>query len=92
MKTYTLRIGKTFFDDHLDRELLDEFFTIKTTKVTYLVRLWESDALELLSDANYYATESAYMGSEYRALGQAAKATAAAIIKQMTAQGYNFPA
>lgn len=92
MNTYTLRIGKTFFDDHLDRDLVDEYEMLKTTKTTYLVRLFESDALELLNDAEYYATECSYMGSDYRALGQSAKATAAAVIKQMTAQGYKFPA
>jgi hypothetical protein len=96
---YTLKVSKTFFDDHQDRGLITSSgegqkesaeYVIRSTKTHRLVCLSESDAIELLSDAEYYSTEWRYMGPEYFGLGRSAVSTMKTVATQMIEQGYMF--
>jgi len=80
MKTYVL--PKTFVMDSLARDLdIGVIQTQNKTRVTLAAT--DTQIAELLSDAEYYATEARYMGSDYRALGRSALATVNAIRRQV---------
>tara|TARA_Y100001937_G_C6873412_1_gene221599 strand:+ start:165 stop:482 length:318 start_codon:yes stop_codon:yes gene_type:complete len=78
----TIKIGKRFYDDHCERDLIAPTI-IRQTKTHYLVDGTDNEALrELLSDADYYK-ESAWFDPEYFGLCRSAAATHAAIINHL---------
>jgi len=105
---FTLQIPKLFIIDHEGRDLIffkyeiptefkhDPYYrpwVVKETQRHFTVRLHIDDALELLSDADYYSTEWVHMGdvgSWYAACGSSARATKTAVHRQMVEQGYQF--
>jgi hypothetical protein len=94
-KTYKLKIAKRFFDDHASRGCViysgekDEYL-VEKSKTFYLVCLDEADAIDLLSDADYYSTEWRQMDKSFFGLGMSAKATKKVVYEQMKEQGYEF--
>lgn len=97
--TTTITIGKTFWDDHCERELLvqvsadgttewhdpDEY-EINRTMTTVTLSLPDYQLHELLSDANHYATMTWDIDSGAqlpRLIRSAAKTTVASIVKQL---------
>jgi hypothetical protein len=101
---FTLKIPKVFIEDHEGRGLIlypyeqsndpyAEPWVVKYMKRHVVVRLHVEDALELISDADYYSTEWVHMGgvgSDFAGLGSSARATKAAVHRQMVEQGYTF--
>lgn len=95
MKTETelvkIRIGKKFWDDHVNRGCLNEEglgaaehsedeYLVKETKTTITLLLPEFQIHELLSDAWHYST-GGY--EEMPELVQAARGTCRAVLKQL---------
>jgi hypothetical protein len=93
--TLTVKIPKTFIEDHSSRECLvvadgSEYgqlirvrdVTVRELKKHYIVALTAAQALELLSDATYYAEVGVRdMGWHMGGLVASARATRDALIK-----------
>ena len=94
--TYTFKIGQKFLDDHLYRDLAEQsggYDCIKSkTKTHYTIELTLEDALDLVSDSDYYSTEWRQMGfgRDFFGLGMSAMATRKTMAKQLVAHGYVF--
>lgn len=92
--TYTFKIGQKFLDDHLHRALAEQsggYDCIKSkTKTHYVIELTLEDALDLVSDSDYYSTEWVEMGRDFFGLGMSAIATRKTMAKQLVAHGYVF--
>lgn len=91
MEVVKIRIGKTFWADHVDRGCLNEEglgaaeheedeYLIKETKTTVTLLLPEFQIHELLSDAWHYST-GGY--EEMPELVQSARGTCRAVLKQL---------
>ena len=96
-KTYELKIPQRFFDDHASRGCViysgeKDCYLIQKSKTFYLVHLTEEDAIDLLSDADYYSTEWTQMDKSFFGVGMSAKATKKIVYEQMKLQGYEFSA
>ena len=93
--TFTVKIPKTFIEDHSSRECLviadgSEYgkkigvqdVTVRELKKHYIVALTEAQARELLSDADYYASIGVReLGWQMGGLVASARATRDALIK-----------
>jgi hypothetical protein len=93
--TFTLKVPTRFLDDHASRGCViysgeKDAYVIQKTKTFYVVRLNEADAIDLLSDADYYSTEWSQMDRSFFGLGMSAKATKKSVYQQMKMQGYEF--
>jgi hypothetical protein len=93
--TYQLKVPTAFFKDHKSRGCVEHSgephnYILKQSKTHYIVNLHIDDVIELLSDANHYASEWKQMGQEWFGLGMSARATKKAVLTQMVAQGYTF--
>ena len=82
----TIRIGKAFYDDHCERELIAPTI-IRETKAHYLIDGTDNEALrELLSDADYYK-EHSWFEPHFFGLCRSAATTHAAISKHLKSKG-----
>lgn len=81
-KANTIKIGKAFYDDHCDRDLIAPTI-IHQTKTHYFIDGTDNEALrELLSDADYYKEHSWFEPGLFGVCRSAA-ATHAAIFKHL---------
>jgi hypothetical protein len=76
--TKLIKLPKCFFVDHSERDL-DTPVVIKETADHVMVSADDPALPELLSDAEFYAESSSYMGKQYFGLCMSARATARAI-------------
>tara|TARA_R100000234_G_scaffold85801_2_gene54715 strand:+ start:895 stop:1161 length:267 start_codon:yes stop_codon:yes gene_type:complete len=82
----TIKIGKVFYDDHCERDLIAPTI-IRQTKAHYFIDGTDNEALrELLSDADYYKEHSGFE-PELFGLCRSAVATHAAISKHLESIG-----
>lgn len=81
METTTYTLPLTFVLDSLSRDL-NIGTLISSNKKHAKVEATEEQINELLSDAEYYASEAKYLGADFRSICQSAKSTVAAILKQ----------
>jgi hypothetical protein len=93
--TFTLKVPTRFFDDHVSRGCViysgeKDAYVVQKTKTFYVVRLNEADAIDLISDADYYSTEWTQMDKSFFGLGRSAVATKKVVYQQMKMQGYEF--
>jgi len=74
LNTVTLRIPRSFYDDHINRDCGQTGRIVHQTKALYTVEL-DAEAFEdLRSDAEYYSDTSSF-GFEYQGLCASAAAT-----------------
>lgn len=81
--THTIKVPKSFWDDHKDRDCVDTEVEVRTLTKHYVLTMQTSELLELLSDANHYAESAGEYGWDAQWLVSSARATRAAIIKQI---------
>ena len=74
----TVTVPFTFWDDHLQRECVDDHYEAVRKGNRITVTLSDRDLADLLSDADYYADDP-----EFDALGKSARRTKNALIKQI---------
>lgn len=79
-KTYTLPL--TFVMDSFSRDL-NIGTLVSTNKKQARIEATEEQINELFFDAEYYASESKYLGTGMKSICQSAKATMTSIMKQM---------
>ena len=85
-KANTINIGKAFYDDHCERELIAPTI-IHQTKTHYFIDGTDNEALrELLSDADYYKEHSWFEPGLFGVCRSAAT-THAAIFKHLKSMG-----
>jgi hypothetical protein len=78
----TIKIGKVFYDDHCERDLIAPTI-IRQTKTHYFIDGTDNEALrELLSDSNHYKHHS-WFDSNYFGLCRSAARTYEAICKHL---------
>lgn len=70
----SIRIPRRFYEDHRERDLPTPR-AIKETKRHVWIDPHDEDALELLSDARYYASEARYFDPPMPGLARSAAAT-----------------
>lgn len=90
----TLRLPRTFYDDHVARDLPGGIVH-NATKSHVHVTLDPLELAELLSDARHYASEWKFMGREFAGLGASARATVRVIEAELAAtleEGYRYAA
>lgn len=81
--THTIKVPKSFWADHKDRDCVTTEVEVRTLKSHYVLTMQTSELLELLSDANHYAESANDYGFDMQWLVSSARATRAAIIKQI---------
>ena len=87
IKSYTtIKVPKSFWEDHKDRDCVQDEYEQQALTKHYWLKLTEADLLELLSDAHHYAMSSDAYGWEMQGLISSARATRTAIIKQVGAE------
>jgi len=74
-------IPARFWDDHRARDCNRAGIEVGRTTSRVTITLDEHGIAELVSDAQYYATEWRYMGRQFIGLGRSAAATLAALDK-----------
>lgn len=79
--THTIKVPKAFWDDHLQRECVDDTYEVRELKWHFVLTLSERDLLDLYQDAWFYASESD-LDFELMGLKSSARATRNAIAKQ----------
>ncbi len=83
MNTYTIKVPKSFWSDHVDRDCVSDEFGIVELSKHYKLSLSAQDLCELLDDAHHYATSGAEYGWDMQWLVSSARATKQAICKQI---------
>lgn len=86
MNTHTVKVPKSFWIDHQDRDCVDDEFTCRELTKHYVLTLTTRDLLELFDDAHHYAVSAGEYGWEMQWLISSARATKQAIIKQIGAE------
>tara|TARA_Y100000114_G_scaffold15665_1_gene12675 strand:- start:636 stop:950 length:315 start_codon:yes stop_codon:yes gene_type:complete len=82
----TIKIGKVFYDDHCERDLIAPTI-IRQTKTHYFIDGTDNEALrELLSDSDHYK-EHSWFDSNYFGLCRSAARTYEAICKHLESIG-----
>lgn len=91
-ETYTLRIPRQFFIDHVDRGCMEDTdkdysdYIVRRTKRHFIVELSEADVRELWSDSHHYAVSGCDVyGFDFGWLISSARATCRAIERQAAA-------
>jgi hypothetical protein len=83
--THTIKVPKAFWDDHCERDCVtSEVVKVVKTK-HYMLTLNTAELLELLSDANHYAESASSYEWDMQWCVSSARATRAAIVKQIGA-------
>jgi hypothetical protein len=82
METNAYTLPLTFVLDAFSRDL-NIGTLISTNKKQARIEATEEQINELFFDAQYYASESKYLGSDCKNICQSAKATMTSIMKQM---------
>jgi hypothetical protein len=82
--TYTIKVPKYFWDDHKNRDCVQGEYSETSLAKHYELVLSEADLMELLSDAQHYASSSRDM-TELIGLVSSGRATRNAIVKQIGA-------
>ena len=82
----TIKVPKSFWEDHKDRDCVQDRYQEQALTKHYWLTLTEDDLLELLSDAHHYTVSAADYGWDMQWLVSSARATRTAIIKQVGAE------
>jgi len=81
-----VKVPKSFWEDHKDRDCVQDRFEQQALTKHYWLTLTEADLLELLDDAHHYAVSAADYGWDMQWLVSSARATRTAILKQFGAE------
>lgn len=82
----TIKVPQSFWEDHKDRDCVQDRYDERKLAKHYNLSLTEADLLELLDDAHHYTVSAADYGWDMQWLVSSARATRAAILKQVGAE------